>query len=289
MTMAATETVKDKILPLFDTLSPKQRQLARFFLDNEDMIAFASANDIAERAGASAATVVRFCRTLGYEGFTDLQAAIRTRFPQYRTMVQKMADRMANGGLSDDLPRRVAQANSQNIQESLNQISDKTLSAAVEAMIQARHIHIFASGLSAAAAVLAEHALISLGLSARACLNGRTNQALELSLITSHDLVIVISIWRYLRDTIDAAKTAHAIGATCIALTDSPVAPTAAIADHIFVAATEGAAHNRSLSGILSIIDLLGAAIAALRPQESMAALQRIDWLYRQQGMLIGE
>lgn len=289
MTMAASETVKDKILSLFDTLSPKQRQLARFFVDNEDIVAFASANDIAERAGASAATVVRFCRALGYEGFTDLQAAIRTRFPQYRTMVQKMADRMANGGLAENLPQRVAQANTQNIQESLHQISNETLLAAVEAIIQARHIRIFASGLSAAAAVLAEHTLISLGLSARACLNGRTSQALEISLLTNQDVIIVISIWRYLRDTIDAAKAAHAIGATCIALTDSPVSPTAAIADHIFVAATEGAAHSRSLSGILSIVDLLGAAIAAKQPEKSMEALQRIDRLYRQNGMLLSE
>lgn len=285
----AAATVRDNILALFDTLSPKQRQLARFFLDNEDMVAFTSANDIAERAGASAATVVRFCRALGYDGYPDLQAAIRTRFPQYRTMVQRMADRLANGGLAENLPQRVAQANSQNIQVSLSQISDQALAAAVEALIQARHIHIFASGLSAAAAVLAEHTLISLGLSARACLNGRTNQVLETSLITNQDLVIVISIWRYLRDTTDAARAAHAVGATCIALTDSLVAPTAAVADHIFVTATEGAAHSRSLSGILSIIDLLGAAIALRRPKESMDALQRIDQLYRQNGLLVGE
>jgi hypothetical protein len=55
------------------------------------------------------------------------------------------------------------------------------------------------------------------------------------------------------------------------------------------VAATEGAAHSRTLSGIFSIIELLGATIAASRPQESMAALQHIDRLYRQNDMLLGE
>jgi DNA-binding MurR/RpiR family transcriptional regulator len=287
--MTHSETVRDKILALFDTLSPKQRQLARFFLDNEDVVAFASANDIADRAGASAATVVRFCRTLGYEGYTDLQAAIRTRFPQYRTMVQKMADRLSNGDLSENLSDRVAQANTQNIQETLDQISAEALEAAAAAIIQARHIRIFGSGLSAAAAVLAEHTLFSLGFSARAGLAGQTNQALEISQLTAQDVVIVISIWRYLRDTIEATQAARTIGATCIALTDSPVAPAAGLADHVFVAATEGAAHSRTLSGIFSIIELLGATIAAGRPQESMAALQHIDRLYRQNDMLLGE
>jgi DNA-binding MurR/RpiR family transcriptional regulator len=60
-------------------------------------------------------------------------------------------------------------------------------------------------------------------------------------------------------------------------------------ADYVFIAETEGAAHNRSLIGILAVIDLLAAALAAERPAESMAALQRIDALYRENGMLWGD
>ena len=287
--MVASPTVKENILAVFDTLSPKQRQLARFFIDNEDMIAFASANDIGVRVGTSAATVVRFCRTLGYKGYTDLQAAIRSKYPQYRTVVQKMEDRMANGDLAENLPIRIAQANTQNIQETMNQVSDKKLSAAVAAIIQARQIYIFGSGLSTSVAVLAEHALTVLGFSARAYLNGGLNQTLEISRLTKHDLVIVITIWRYLRATVEAAKAARTIGATCIALTDSPISPVVGLADHVFIAATEGAAHSRSLTGILSLIDLFSAAIAAERPKESMAALRQVDNLYRQNGLLLGD
>ena len=285
--MATPTTVEENILAVFDTLSPKQRQLARFFIDNEDMVAFASAHDIGVRVGTSAATVVRFCRTLGYEGYTDLQATIRSKYPQYRTVLQKMEDRLANGDLAENLPIRIAQANTQNIQETMNQVSEETLSAAVAAIIQARQIYIFGSGLSTSAAVLAEHALTVLGFSARAYLDGGLNQALEISRLTEHDLVIVITIWRYLRATVEAAKAARTIGATCIALTDSPISPVVAIADHLFIAATEGAAHSRSLTGILSLIDLFSAAIAAERPQESTEALRRVDKLYRQNGMLL--
>lgn len=85
------------------------------------------------------------------------------------------------------------------------------------------------------------------------------------------------------------AQAARELGCTCIALTDSPVAPIAKLADYTFVAATEGVAHSRSLAGIFSLIDLLSAAIATQRPQESLAALQRIDALYRQNGTLWSE
>ncbi len=279
-------TLKENILTQFDSLSPKQRQLARFILENEDMVAFASASDVGERVGASAATVVRFCRALGYEGYTDLQAAVRTYFPQYRTAVEKMAAQLANNTTPDNLTTRVAQTATQNIQETLGHVSDDTLVAVANAIAAARQIRIFGSGLSAAAAILVEHSLSSLGFSARACSHGRANQSLELAQLSNCDMVIVISMWRYLRDTVDAARAARQAEATCIALTDSPLAPVAQVADFVFIAGTEGAAHSRSLSGIIALIELISATLVSRRPKESMAALQRLDAMYRQNNLL---
>jgi DNA-binding MurR/RpiR family transcriptional regulator len=287
--MMTAPSVRENILVQFDTLSRKQRQLARFILDNEDMVVFASANDIGEQVGASAATVVRFCRALGYEGYTNLQAAIRTQFPQYRTTVEKMAAHLANGGSADNLTARVAQAATQNIQDTMSQVADETLAAAATAIAQARHICIFGSGLSVAAAILAEHSLSSLGFSARACSHGRANQSLELAQLTGQDMVIVISLWRYLRDTVEAAQAARQVGATCLALTDSPVAPVAQLADFVFVAATEGAAHSRSLTGIIALIELISATLVSIRPKESMVALQQLDTMYRQNNLLLSD
>ncbi len=287
--MTSLATPRERILGTFAELPPKQRRLARFFLDHEDEIAFASANFISAQVGASPATVVRFCRALGYEGYTDLQSAIRVQFPQYRTAVQKLTEQMANGGFSDNLPAQISQANSENIQGTMSQVSKRDLTDAVTAIIRAAQIHIFGSGLSAAAATLAEYSLTTLGFSARACLNGGVRQTFEVARISDGDLVIAIMIWRYLRHEVEAVNAARLAGAICIAITDSLVSPIADLADYTFVAATEGAAHSRSLTGILSLIDLISASIAARRPQESMEALKKIDTLYRECGMLWGD
>jgi DNA-binding MurR/RpiR family transcriptional regulator len=284
--MISTATPRERILAAFSELSPKQRRLARYFLDHEDEIAFASATYIGARAGASPATVVRFCRALGYEGFTELQTAIRAQFPQYRTAVQKFTDQMANGGFPDNLPARIAQTADRNIQTTLTELSGPDLAGAVTAIIRAERIHIFGSGLSVAAAALAEYSLTTLGFSALACLNGGVRQTLEVSQITERDLVIVIAIWRYMRHEVEAVKAARTAGATCIAITDSLVSPLADLADYTFVAATEGAAHSRSLVGILSLIELISATLAAERPEKSMESLKRIDLLYRESGIL---
>ena len=112
---------------------------------------------------------------------------------------------------------------------------------------------------------------------------------MEVSRLTDQDLVIVISVWRYLRSTVEAAEAARAAGATCIALTDSPVAPVTTLADHVLITDIEGALHSRSLSGVLSLIDLFSAAIVVESPQESMESLQRIDAFYQEFDMLLSD
>jgi len=285
--MSDLASPRERITAAFAELPPKQRRLARFFLDNEDVVAFASANDIGERTETSAATVVRFCQALGYEGYTDLQSAIRAQFPQYRTFVQKLAERIASDSFTENLPGQIIRANTNNIQQTLSRVSDTDLAEAVAAIVRARKIRIFGSGLSAAAAVSAEHALTVLGFSARAYIDGGgVAQMMEISRLTDQDLVIVISVWRYLRDTVEVAEAARAAGAVCLALTDSLVAPVATLADHVFIADIEGALHSRSLAGIVSLINLISTAIVVERPRESMDALQRIDTFYRQNDIL---
>jgi DNA-binding MurR/RpiR family transcriptional regulator len=287
--MTAASSPREHILANFPNLPPKQRRLARYFIDHEDVVAFASTGQIAEQTRTSAATVVRFCRALGYEGYPDLQAAVRSQLPQYRTAVQKLAERITRSDLTEHLPAQIAQANVNNIQKTLSQLSDSELTKIVTAIIRARTVRIFGSGLSAAAAIYAEYALSMLGFAARACTDGEVSQLMEVSRLTDQDLVIVISVWRYLRSTVEAAEAARAAGATCIALTDSPVAPVTTSADHVLITDIEGALHSRSLSGVLSLIDLISAAIVVERPQESMESLQRIDAFYQEFDMLLSD
>lgn len=74
-----------------DQLPKRLRQVANFANDHPDEIALGTAASIAENAGVQASTLVRFAKTLGYSGFSDLQQVFRTRlkqsFPDYRQRV----------------------------------------------------------------------------------------------------------------------------------------------------------------------------------------------------------
>jgi DNA-binding MurR/RpiR family transcriptional regulator len=73
----------DKGIPLegragsaFSSLSRSHQRVARFLLDDGLFAALASAADLGDKVGGSAATLVRFCQAIGDDGYPELQAAV---------------------------------------------------------------------------------------------------------------------------------------------------------------------------------------------------------------------
>src|SRR5439155_2003396 len=58
-------------------LTPAERRVAAVVADDPEAVAFGTVADVARRAGASGATVVRLAAKLGFDGFVELQAAVR--------------------------------------------------------------------------------------------------------------------------------------------------------------------------------------------------------------------
>ena len=58
-------------------LTKAERRVAAVVADDPEAVAFGTVADVARRAGASGATVVRLAAKLGFDGFVDLQGAVR--------------------------------------------------------------------------------------------------------------------------------------------------------------------------------------------------------------------
>ncbi len=273
---------RQRIIEHRDEFSSKQLAVARFLLDRDDVVAFQSVREVAAGAGVGPATVVRFCRSLGYSGFTEYQDDTRQRFLQHDTFVQRLRKRIDSGTFSGDLTGELASIHGGNIENTLGRVAHEDLELAVQAILDARSIRIFGGGLSASVAVAAEHSLSALGLQAKAVTGGGLVHMREVSGITSDDLVMAVSVWRYMRDTVGAAQVGSEVGAGVIALTDSAIAPVARFSDVVLVADTQGLLHSRSPVGLISVVHLLSVSVAAARPEESLEALERLDRSYRQ-------
>jgi DNA-binding MurR/RpiR family transcriptional regulator len=128
-----------------------------------------------------------------------------------------------------------------------------------------------------------------MGLNARYILASGIPLALELTALKSTSVLVAISVWRYVAETVLAMERAEGAGATRIAITDSLVSPIAQRADYAFQVATDGVAHSLSLTSMLSLINAFVAALSLERPEETARALRDVDAAYRQGKLVLTE
>lgn len=288
--MGQADSLEARITASLDRFSPKQKQLARFTLDNKYFVCFASASQVGENVGASAATVVRFAQCLGYAGFSELQAAIRKEFPTYLTAVERIQERLAAPpSPTDDIPQQVFYADIKNIERTANSLAADQLNAALGEIVQADCILVTGCGLSAAPALFLTHSLKVIGFNVRMALDGGLSLATEIAQLRPDALLIVIDLWRYVRPSVEAVHAARQRGARVIAITDSIISPLGQAADYAFEAATDGVAHSLSPTAVISLINVLIAALSYEVPEQVMESLRRVDATYRAHNLLLTE
>ena len=272
-------SVEERISQALPALTAKQRRLARYMLDNEIELAFASAEEVGRQAGVDAATVVRFSRMLGYEGYADLRDVVRRSVPQFLTAVERVTQRM-NAGNSDDILQAVFAEDIRNLEKTARMNDPDTLAQAVAMLRAAPRVICIGHGISVFVADHLAHQLALIGVSVKRASRSIVDGAIELTSLTDKDTVVVVSVWRYLEHTLLLAEAAQDRGAKVVALTDSKAAPIAAHADITLTAATETPELGHSVAALITLTNVLVAGIAVANPDRTLDSLQRIDQFY---------
>ena len=97
----------DELLALLDgrRLSPAQRRIAHYLLENLPEVAFLSSMELAERVGVSQPSVTRFAAALGFSGYPELRAALRPialRVPETGIHEERVAGNELHSALECD-------------------------------------------------------------------------------------------------------------------------------------------------------------------------------------------
>jgi DNA-binding MurR/RpiR family transcriptional regulator len=280
------DALTDKILAALPQLSKKHNKIARFVLDHQDVVVFASASEVGIRTQTSAATVVRFCQALGYEGYLQLQAAIRERVSSQWAAVQRIEQRLTGPIADEDLVTRVFATDIHNIERTALLMADDRLQAAAAQIRRARQTLMVGSGLAAVLVEFLDHSLQMLDLPVRSVTGGEEPLALALAFLKPEDVVFGISFRRNPRDVVSAIQEAQSVGAQSIGLTDSELSPVNQLADYAFVAVIGGVAHSSSPVAAVSLLNAFVAALSLGAPEETAQSLHQVDSAYRRSGLL---
>lgn len=197
------------------TLSPAEKRVAHWVLENPEACLHTPVAMLASRANVSEPTVVRFCRSVGCGGLKDFKLR----------MAQSLADtrsRYHSDVKSDDTFREIAMkvfaGSNRELNSALNQLSSEALRAAVDAMLNCRQIVFKGVGASGIVALDAHHKFFRLGIPCTAYTDLPT--ITQAAAIADNSYVIVaISKTGDSLALAAAAQTARDRGAAVITLT----------------------------------------------------------------------
>lgn len=243
----------------FEQLSPKHQLVARCVAENPAFAAFATASELGARAGVSTATVVRFAQALGFDGYNEFQQNARHSYLRTLQPLEVLQARADNGR---DIFAAQLYQDIENLRRTLHSHHTDDLMQVASRIASAGEIVIVGSGSYAAIGMILGHHLRFMGYRAYVENRGGPHLTAAISPLTSDDLVIGISFWKGVRETINAVSWAHRRGIPTVALTDTVFSPIAKAADIAIAIPSEGVSFFQSMAAPLSVVYGLIAQLA---------------------------
>jgi RpiR family transcriptional regulator, carbohydrate utilization regulator len=255
----------DRIRASLPSLAPAEQRVGRLVLGDPRAFANLPVSELADRAHVSKPTVVRFCRSIGYDGLSDFKLKLAGSVSEGVPFIHRSVDADDKTG---DVLVKVIDNTVAAFLKYRNDASTFAIDKAVEALAAThktgRRIEFYGVGNSGIVAQDAQHKFFRLGVNAIAYSDGHM-QVMSATLLGPGDCLLVISNSGRTRDLMDACDIARKNGVTTIVLTatGSPLAT----AGHIHLAADHPEGYDRYSPMVsrllhLMIIDVLATAVA---------------------------
>lgn len=242
-------------------LSKGHKKIAEYILSHYDKAAFMTASRLGSIVGVSESTVVRFAAELGFEGYPEMQKALKEFTSNKLTAVQRM--NVMNDQLAgEDVLGRVMNFDIEQIRKSLDEIDRNEFYTTVDALVGANNIYVIGAR---SASVLARFIVFYFNImfdNVKIIHTTSTSEMFEQILnIGRGDIMIGVSFPRYSKHTVKAFRYAHENGAKVIGITDSKASPLAKYADHLLLAHSDMVSFADSLVAPMSLINALISAV----------------------------
>lgn len=216
--IAAHDSALHAIQEHYPTLSPAGRRVADRVLRDPETVPRASLAELAEECGVSEPTVIRFCRSIGCDGFGDFKvrvaASVATRF----AAVELSLDRHSS---AEEYSAKVVDASLATLMGLRRTLDPRQIDAAVRALAGARRIEFYGVGASGVVALDAQHKFFRFSTPTSAHRDTHM-QRMAAAVLGEGDVVVAFSHTGRSRALIGSIEVAQRSGATTLGVTARP-------------------------------------------------------------------
>lgn len=257
----------DRILALKSVATNKEHKLIEGLETIEpEKLVYMSITELASLLQVAEATVVRFCKKLGYNGFQDFKLSL---IKELGTI-----ERSDVSSVVKQIARQMTDA----ITETSYGMDYDQCCQIAKLLLKAKKIGAFGVGNSAGPAMEIGNVLARVGIPVMVMPDPHM-QAISTSHMTEGDVVILISVSGSTKDIIDVAEIAKRNGVKIVVITCYDRSPLAKYGDYVLLSTRREAAHEggsvSTLVSISFIVNVLYYAVCEILGEEAQECALR--------------
>lgn len=225
----------DTIGSLYNSLTPSSKRIADYVMSNATQVSKHSIAELSQIVNAGDATIIRFCRTLGFKGYQDFKMELAIEVSNLQGREKEIFDTDVTAEDNAEVIGHKLQSTIESVlAETMNLLNFQSLESVAEALKDAKAIYFFGVGSSGLTAESAKHKFMRIGLNVDAFTNNHF-MYIKSSLMQPGDFAVGLSHSGNSVETTKALRLAKESGATTIAITHNPCSDITKYSDYVLV------------------------------------------------------
>lgn len=256
-----------------------ERTVAEYVEPRLDAVPAMSIQQLARNSGTSEASVMRFCKTLGYRGYRDFTLSVSAALgAMEETDGEKKYTDIRPGDDLDTILENVSFNNRRSIEDTLSVLDRAAVARAVELLCRAPRVDWYGLGASGLVCQDAQQKFLRINKRCQAFSDGHSIQTAA-ALLGKEDVAVLVSNSGTTEEILDALDLVKACGAKSIAVTRYSRSALAQGVDVVLHISTPEVTFRSGAMGsriaMLNIVDILFSCVASAQYDEVKQYLDR--------------
>lgn len=224
------DNVRVYISNVMGGLTQTDRQIAQFILQQPAQVAQMPVSKLAQAVQLSEATIVRFCKKIGYTGLLELKSALKRELLEESEQTLPVSPDIFLDDSRKDVAQKIAMTAETTLKETIDLLDMRVVHPVVQQLLTANRVLFVGFGASGLAAMEARDKMNRQGIDSEAYTD-RFTMTLKLANLKPQDLVVAFSHSGETPEVVNAFALAKKAGAQCLAITHRPHSPLTEMAD----------------------------------------------------------
>lgn len=210
--------------------------IGEYIIENTTEIPFLNLQELSFKSGVSTATIVRFCKSLGFDGYSEFQTNLKNYLKNEIIPTREFKESIDNDKEAVEVVMNIIETNIKMLEVLKKEINFNDLEEIVEMLHNASKIYIIGNRLSYPFAYYFYYLLKEICKNVEIIIPEKEDYTHKLLYVESTDLVFSICFYPYVKFTYDVTNYLKKQGCKIISLTDVQKSPFVEISHKVLYA-----------------------------------------------------